>query len=153
VAATVVPAPSKRSIPAIAAGYAVAGATVLWLGFWVSGREPRVAAMPEARALVLYEPAGGTLVERPVDLLFRTSAPLRLERQGWVAGDLHVHAMIDGVAHMPGAADIQELGPGRFRYRLSGVGAGTRTVQLVWAGRDHVESGAGASAPVTFQVR
>lgn len=146
------PAPQRRLV-AIAAGYALAGAFVLWLGFWVAGRESR-PAVPSAHALVIYDPAPGAVVERPVTLLFETRAPLSLEPAGWVAGRLHLHASVDGVEIMPGPNDIRPLGAGRFRWQLPAtVAAGTRQIQLYWAGPDHRPLVDGASAPVRIEVR
>lgn len=145
-------APDRR-ILRIAVGYAIAGAVVLGLGFWVAGRDPISPGAPEVWSLVIYNPESGAVVDHPLTLMIETRAPLELGAQGWVAGRLHPHVLVNGVELMPAAADIEALGDGRYRWRLPTVSRGTHQVQVVWSGPDHAQIPEGASAPITVEVR
>src|SRR5690606_29759157 len=82
-------------------------------------------------------PASGDTVTNPVTLRFRTPADLAFDSaMGWMAGDLHLHAMVGTLEIMPAAADIEGSGS-TFTWRLPALDAGTHRIYLTWAGRHH----------------
>jgi hypothetical protein len=140
--------PASRT-PAII-GFLIAGAAILGLGFLAGLRRdagPPDNGIPELRILA---PAHGDSVTNPVTVRFATPADLRLGRGGWAAGDLHLHAMADGVEIMPAAADVTAR-DGDFEWRLPALPAGYRRIYLTWAGRDH-RNIAGPADTVTIHV-
>ncbi|HSJ07247.1 MAG TPA: hypothetical protein VK936_11110 [Longimicrobiales bacterium] len=140
--------PASRT-PAII-GFLVAGAAILGLGFLAGLRRdagPPADGIPELRIL---DPGHGDSVTNPVTVRFATSADLRLGRAGWAAGDLHLHAMADGVEIMPAAADVT-VGDGDFAWQLPALPAGDRRLYLTWAGRDH-RNIAGPTDTVTIHI-
>src|SRR5688572_4879155 len=106
------------------AGFLVAGAVILGLGFCLGGNgDGGTGAIAPLRIL---SPADGDTLANPVLLSFSTPAPLRLEPSaGWTANDMHLHAMADSVEIMPAAADIAPQGDSTFRWRLPRLDAGT----------------------------
>lgn len=133
-----VPLPHRQQpsrTPAIV-GFLLGGAVILTLGFIgnsFQGRDPDDGAIP---ALRIAAPAPGDTLDNPVALRFTTPAPLRLERNGWVAGDMHLHAMADHREIMPGPNDIAEDGDA-FVWRLPPLAPGEHRIYLTWAGRNH----------------
>lgn len=126
--------PPSRT-PAIV-GFLIGGAVILALGFIGTAFDDDAGtdAVPELRVL---GPASGDTVDNPVVLRFTTPADLRLERTGWGAGDLHLHAMADHREIMPGPHDIT-VEDGAFAWRLPELQPGAHRVYLTWAGRNHV---------------
>lgn len=118
-------------------GFLAAGALILALGFTLGGRS--AGGAPDALApLRILTPATGDSLHNPVTITFVTRAPLRLDSAlGWVAGELHLHAMADGVEIMPAAADIAPAADAGFRWQLPDLPTGTRRIHLTWAGRHH----------------
>ncbi|HSJ10912.1 MAG TPA: hypothetical protein VK928_13395 [Longimicrobiales bacterium] len=116
-------------------GFLIAGAVILGLGFFGD----RFARNDDATlpALAIAAPADGDSLANPVTLSFTSAAPLELHTgMGWMAGELHLHAMVDGAEIMPAAADIRPVGTG-YEWRLPNLDAGERTLYLTWAGRHH----------------
>ncbi|HEX6134373.1 MAG TPA: hypothetical protein VFZ24_10420 [Longimicrobiales bacterium] len=116
-------------------GFLAAGAVLLGASF-LAGR----AGDTESRgvpALELVRPTSDDTLVNPLVLEFRTPASLRLDADaGWSAGDLHLHAIVDGREIMPAAADITPRGAS-FLWRLPRLEPGTRRIHLTWAGRHH----------------
>ncbi len=130
----------------------IAGVILLGIGLWTGGND-HPAAPAAAAALTIVEPAESATVVAPLDITFATTAPLRLTPMGWQAGQLHLHAIVDGAEMMPGALDVRAAGDGRYRWRLKGVGTGPHDIRLVWARPDHHAIPEGASADVPFTVK
>ena len=128
-------------LPAII-GISLAGALILVLGFWVSGRPPADDGQPEVR---LLSPGSDTTTDGAVLLQFQTTRSLALQPTGWGAGRYHLHAMVNGVERMPAAADIQALHDGGYQWLLSDL-PDSAQVQLVWALPSHQRLTDGASA-------
>ncbi len=127
---------------------------LLAIGLWTGNHEQGPAPAPTAPAqITIVDPTDSAQVSAPLEITFTTTAPLRLTPMGWQAGQLHLHAVIDGAEIMPGALDIRALGDARFRWRLKDVAAGTHDVRLVWARPDHRAIPEGASGDVTVEVK
>ena len=125
-------APSRT--PAII-GFLIAGALILGLGFF--GNRIGTGGDDALPALRIAAPVDGDSVANPVIIRFTTPADLELhEGMGWMAGELHLHAMVDGAEIMPAAADIRPSADG-WEWRLAPLEAGPRTLHLTWAGRHH----------------
>ncbi|MGH7481074.1 MAG: hypothetical protein ACRELV_02890 [Longimicrobiales bacterium] len=133
----------------------VGGAVILGLGYWAGKRQAgdaRFGPQPPAALTMIRPAAGDTLPAGPTMLRFATSAPLELTPRGWMAGSYHLHAYVDGVEHMPGAADIRALDDGRFVWTLS-LESGLRRLRLAWASGTHRALGTGSTAAITVHVR
>ena len=132
-------------------GILLAGLAVLTIGMWVGGRDSGGDdALPQ---LELVAPADGDTIDAPFAVTFGTDARLVKAPEGWRAGRLHLHARIDGVEHMPAAADVEVLGDGRFIWRIPGIGAGMHEVKLLWSDPEHRPLEDGASDSVEFLIR
>jgi len=132
----------------------VAGGVLLGIGLWTGGNDRATPGAPAPPAqLTIVEPADSAQVTAPLEITFTTTAPLHITPMGWQAGQLHLHAIIDGSEIMPGALDIRALGQGQFSWRLKTVGAGTHDVRLVWARPDHRAIPEGASQDVAVVVK
>jgi hypothetical protein len=143
------PTPASRT-PAII-GFLFGGAVILMLGFMGSMWRGESESDRAAPALELLAPTTSDTVENPVVIRFRTPADLRLERRGWVAGDLHVHAMVDDREIMPAAADITAEA-GAYAWRLPPLEPGTYRIHLTWAARDHANL-AGPADTIRIHIR
>lgn len=122
-------------------------AALVAFGVWLWVAEPG-GSKGDARPLTVLRPADGATVPDSVELIFQTDAPLRNSPMGWMAGSLHLHAVIDGREIMPAAADIREIGTGRYRWTLPPLGEGDHVLRLYWAGLDHRAVPEGASNAV-----
>ena len=131
-------------------GILLAGLAVLTIGMWVGGRDSGEDALPK---LELIAPADGDTIDAPFAVTFGTNARLVKAPEGWRAGRLHLHARIDGVEHMPAAADVEVLGDGRFIWRIPGIDAGVHEVKLLWSDPEHrpLEDGSSETARVVLR--
>ncbi|HUH13172.1 MAG TPA: hypothetical protein VMK65_08685 [Longimicrobiales bacterium] len=107
----------------------------------------------DAQEIVLLRPAEGTEVGGPVELIFETPAPLTLGPRGWMAGEAHLHASVDGRELMPAAADIESVGAQRFRWVIPALAPGERTLRLYWSDMSHRPLDEGASREVRVRAR
>jgi hypothetical protein len=116
-------------------GFLIAGAAIIGASFFVSTRDP--SSGDDVPPIAILGPADGDTLAEPVTLLFRTPARLELHPgMGWMAGDLHLHAMVGGRELMPAAADIAPS-DSSWTWRLPVLGAGSHRLYLTWAGRHH----------------
>lgn len=118
------------------------------LGFGASDEGVR-AAPP---AVTLLAPADGAVVPDPVPLVFRTTADLSPQPGGWGAGDLHLHAEVDGREVMPGGGDIVRLEGERYKWSLALGASGSYAIRLLWAGPDHRPMPATASPSLRVRI-
>jgi hypothetical protein len=114
------------------AGFLLAGAAILVIGFFLDNRAG-TGALPPLRIL---EPATGAVLANPITVRFATPAELRLTSAGWAAGPLHLHLMLDGREVMPAASDIAASDSG-FAWRLPPLPPGDHDLYLAWAARHH----------------
>jgi len=138
--------------PAIV-GILLAGAVILVVGLWLGrngiGGDPGRAVPP----LTLVSPAPGDVIAPDARIVFESPRLVKAP-EGWRSGRLHLHAVLDGVELMPGAADIEPLRQhGRFAWRLPPLGAGAHEILLRWSGPDHRPLEEGATPVVRFEVR
>ena len=126
--------PTRSRAPLIL-GFLLAGGLLLGLGLFADRvRRAPDRGLPE---LTLLTPAAeDTLAAGPLELRFRSGAPLELGSMGWVADDLHPHVLLDGVEYMAGPADIMADGDA-YRWSLPALEPGTHTLLLAWAGSHH----------------
>jgi hypothetical protein len=124
---------------------------VVLFGDWTAtdGASPPLESVPtlQLQAAVPLDGARGLV------LRFRSERPLRLTRDGWGVGPLHVHVSVDGIEYMPATRDIQEVSPGEYEWTLPGVGAGSAEVRLFWSDESHRPMEEGASNVLTLPIR
>lgn len=126
-------APSRT--PAIV-GFLIAGAAILGASFLASTRDR--SDVDDVPPITMIAPAPGDTVAGPLTLEFRTPAALELHGgMGWMAGDLHLHAMVNDSEYMPAAADVAAAGDSTWTWRLSALEPGDYRIYLTWAGRHH----------------
>ena len=131
----------------------VVGAILLVVGLWTGGGGRARSAVTRPDSLTILAPSDSATVAAPLTITFATSATLRLGPMGWQAGSYHLHALVDGSDLMPGAVDVQALGGGQYRWTLKSLAAGTHTIRLVWARRDHRSIPEGASQEIFVAVQ
>jgi hypothetical protein len=126
-----------RRTPAII-GFLVAGAVILGASFFVTSIGTIGGdSYDDVPRISITAPASGDTVTNPVTLLFDTPGDLAFDpAMGWMAGDLHLHAMLGSVELMPAAADIAVAGAA-WTWRLPRLDTGTHRLYLTWAGRHH----------------
>lgn len=141
----------ETSRTAAIVGFLLAGGIILALGFLRGGPDDEPTGAPPA--LHILSPADGDSVPAPLQLTFMTDAPLHLDpMMGWVADEMHLHAMVSGTEVMPAAADIRPAGDARqWVWHLPAVTPGEHTIFLTWAGRHHGNL-AGATDTVRIRV-
>lgn len=116
-------------------GFLIVGGAILGASFLVSTRADD--AFDDVPPLTILAPEPGDTTPNPVTVVFRTTDALRLDPAlGWIAGDLHLHAMAGDREIMPAAADIA-ADDSTFTWRLPPLQPGTHRVYLTWAGRHH----------------
>lgn len=115
-------------------GFLLAGTTILALGWFVDDRQEE--QQPGPATFEILAPATGDTLENPVAVRFRTEAPLNLGRQGWAAGPLHPHAVVDGAELMAGPNDIFADGVS-YVWLLPRLRPGNHALLLTWAGIRH----------------
>ena len=126
--------PRPDRTPAII-GFLVVGAIILGASFFVSTRTDD--AFDDVPPIAIAAPSSGDSVANPVTLTFRTTDELAFDSaMGWMAGDLHLHAMVGPLEIMPAAADIADA-DSVYTWRLPTLGTGTHRLYLTWAGRHH----------------
>jgi hypothetical protein len=112
-------------------------------------RQQQAAAAPVLRVL---QPRPGVSVDSPLVIQFTTTAPLALHPTGWGAGNLHLHALVNGVEYMPAAAEITRR-DSLYHWTLPAVARGRLELFLGWADQRHRALQAGASDTVTAMLR
>lgn len=128
-------APPQRT-PAII-GFLAVGAVILGVSFFVSRREAGSDAYDDVPPLSIIAPSSGDTVTNPLTIVFRTPGDLAFDAgMGWMAGDLHLHALVGAQEIMPAASDIA-VHDSVFTWRLPALGRGTHRLHLTWAGRHH----------------
>jgi hypothetical protein len=127
------------------------GLTILFLIGLAYLADRRRIAEPVIQSIDLLEPASGAAVDSPLVVRFATTAPLALSDRGWGTRQLHLHARVDGVEHMPAPADIIRE-DSVFVWTLPVVRKGPHTLRIGWANLAHRELSTGA-AEVDFTLR
>ncbi len=126
-----------RSRKAAIIGFLIAGAALLGLSMFAqSHRTAATVDVPRRDVVDVVLAPDGSVVLR-----FRTPAPLALTSMGWVAGNLHLHALVDSVTRMAGAADLAHVAADTFQWTLPPLDAGAHEVSLFWADMDHRDIG------------
>ena len=116
-------------------GFLVAGAVILGASFFVTALDGD--AYDDVPPISIAAPASGDTVTNPVMLAFDTEGELEFDpAMGWVASDLHLHAMVGSLELMPAAADIVAT-DSAWTWRLPRLEPGTHRLYLTWAGRHH----------------
>lgn len=129
----------------------LAGALLIALALLANRlRRDPAGALPSLQ--VLSPSAGDTVAAGAVVVHFRTGVPIRLGAQGWSAGDLHPHALLDGRELMAAAEDIRPTA-GAYRWTLPAVAPGPHTLLLTWAGPGHVTLGDTTGRTLRFHAR
>jgi hypothetical protein len=125
----------------------IAGAVLMGLSFFAQAERnaPAITAPPRR---ILTDSAA---TANPVRLRFVTPASLELTQMGWMAGDLHLHAGIDGLEIMAGVEDLAHVAADTFVWRLPDPSVGDHVVKLYWADLSHRPVGDSVSS--TIRVR
>ena len=84
---------------------------------------------------------------------FTSAQPIELRASGWGTGRLHLHAWVDGVEHMPAAADIRALDGNTYVWTLSNIQPSMTRLRLYLAWSDAAHRPLPASATDTITLR
>lgn len=137
---------SSRKFTAVLIGVGFTALSLAGLGYLAAMRKDLEAT----RAPQLQ--IRGAMPDSPLVLQFQSDGPLALQPTGWGHGDLHIHAWVDHVQHMPAAADITRADSG-YLWVLPAVARGSHRVQLGWADQAHRPLSRGASDTVSIVLR
>jgi hypothetical protein len=142
--------PAAKKIVPVLIGIALTIILLIFLAYISSQRRQHVVlAVPD---LQIVSPLSSAAIDSPLTMRFRSTEPLELRDDGWGVRNLHLHARINDVEHMPAAADIQSE-DSLYVWILPAVRAGRVTIQLGWADQAHRELSRGASAVAHVTIR
>ena len=128
-------------------GFLLGGAALIGVSLFANrmrGIEPPPAP---AREIITRD----TTVSNPVELFFRSAAPLELTHTGWMADDMHLHVIVDSVDIMAGAQDIRHVGEDTFAWKLPAVPPGMHEIRLFWSDARHAPYGDTTRASLTVR--
>ena len=126
-------------------GFLIGGAILVGVSMFASGTRGSEDVTVPARDIITRD----TAVANPVRLVFRTDPPLALTPMGWMAGDMHLHVLVDSVPLMAGAQDIEALPGGGFAWTLPPIAPGTHNIRLFWSDERHAPLGDTTTASLT----
>src|SRR5690606_29054935 len=95
------------------------------------------AALGPPVGLEIMAPVDGAEVNRPLEIVFRTEAPISVQPGGWGTGGYHLHADLSGIEVMPGPQDIRQREDGAYTWVVSGASPGELSVRLLWSDAAH----------------
>jgi hypothetical protein len=133
---------AKRLLPVLI-GIFLTVIMLALLGYLSNKRRAAAAAAPPV--LHILSPVPHSVIDSPLIIHFRTRTTLQLRPAGWGIGNLHLHARVNSVEHMPAVTDIQPTDSG-YLWTLPLVRRGPLTIQLGWADPVHRELKAGTSS-------
>ena len=102
--------------------------------------------------LTIVTPAPGMQIDSPLVIRFTSASPIVLHPSGWGAGNLHLHARINGVEFMPAAQDIRQEAEA-YLWTIPSQQAGPVAIRLGWADQAHRELSSGATDTVSAILR
>jgi hypothetical protein len=143
--------PQRRSIAPVVTGIFFTVALLAFIGYAASKR--RAAEADTVPQITVLTPSSGAVVDSPLVVRFVTSHPISLQSGGWGYGRFHLHAWIDGVAHMPAAADIQPAGDSLYEWTFTSYTPTGGQLSLGWADQAHREWPSGSSAPIQIRIK
>jgi len=116
-------------------------------------RDTGEALVAPPPAIDIGGPSPGDLIESPLEIRFRTGAPIGALRGGWGVGEFHLHAELGGMEIMPGPSDLRRLPDGSYLWTIGRLAAGEHTFRLFWSDAAHRPLDASATPAVTVRVR
>jgi hypothetical protein len=140
----------KRSFAPVVLGIGLTCAFLLLIGYAASKRramEP--VALPQ---LKIVAPAAGDVVDSPLVVRFTSPHALALQPSGWGYEGFHLHAWINGVQHMPAAADIRQVDGETYDWVLASVRNGGATISLGWADQAHRDRRQSSSDTISISI-
>jgi hypothetical protein len=144
-----------RSLPDRLLGFLGAGMMILALVVLIRGGEEDGGARPLAAppAVRLVAPAAGVTLTGALEVVFDLDEELQRMPSGWGVEGHHLHLQLDGLELMPGAADIEALEGGSYRWRVGRLEPGVHRLRLFWSDARHapVEGGGSESIEVRAQ--
>lgn len=138
----------RRSFAPVLFGITLTAGLLLLIGYVASKR--RTADAAGAPQLTITRPFKSDVVDSPLIVRFTSARHITLQPGGWGYERLHVHAQVNGVQHMPAAADIRPLNRVTFDWTLPAVRKGSVQLSLGWADRNHRELSHGGSDTIFF---
>ena len=139
----------KRIAPVL---IGIAITIVFMVGLAYLARSRRAAGSATPPQLQLIMPRGNAVVDSPLVIRFVSTEPLALQPGGWGARNLHIHARINDIEHMPAAGDIAVADSG-YLWTLASAAKGQAVLEIGWADHAHRELAAGKSDVVTVTIR
>lgn len=143
--------PESRPSPIVpvAIGIVLTAALLIGLGYLASQRRNAPSGPP---SLTLLAPAHGQVVDSPLVLRFASTLPITATPNGWLAGQWHLHARVNGIEYMPAAADIS-AGDTAYAWVLNAVPRGSVSIQMGWADLRHREAVSSRTAEIHVIVQ
>jgi hypothetical protein len=105
-----------------------------------------------APQLDILAPSANATVDSPLVIRFTSERDIRLGHNGWAAGNYHLHAHVNGVEHMPAAADLEQSGD-QYAWTITAVPPGLIEIRLGWADMRHRAVVSGATDTVRATLR
>ena len=142
-----------RSVPDRLLGAAGVGMVLLAIVLLLRGGAEEGAPLAGPPSVALLAPAAGAVLDGPLALEFTIQQELQRQPAGWGVGGYHLHLQLDGLELMPGAADVQPIGSGTYRWTVGALETGPHRLQLYWSDARHVRVEGGESEVVEVEVR
>ena len=142
-----------RSVPDRLLGAIGAGMVLLAIVLLLRGGADEGAPLAGPPSVALLTPAAGAVVEGPLALEFTIQQELQRQPAGWGVGGYHLHLQLDGLELMPGAADVQAIRSGTYRWTVGLLEPGPHRLQLYWSDARHQRVEGGESEVVEVEAR
>jgi hypothetical protein len=138
----------SQSNRGVIVAFLIGGAALLGVSLFAYVVRQRVPERAPAIRFIRQADGAGM---RDSEIWFVTDAQLHSTSQGWMAGDLHPHALIDNTMIMPMQNDIRAVGGDTFALHPGRLMNGSHTIRLFWADGAHVATGDTAVTVVNIE--
>lgn len=144
-----VSSPTKTILPVII-GLSITAVLLAFLAYAAKHRTNELNSIPH---LTLLYPVANAVLDTPIVVRFTSTEPISLAPTGWGHKQLHLHAWLGSMQLMPAAADIKEVAPSTYEWKLNAQRGADQLLYLAWADASHHPIPEGASQRITISIR
>ena len=141
----------RRNVVPVVIGLALTSLFLLLLAYLANAR--RNAERFAVPAITILAPTDGAAVDSPLVVRFSSSQPIELRASGWGYRTFHLHALVNGIQHMPAATDLVAEDSAHYRWTLQAVSRGAAELYIAWADQAHRPLAKGGSDTLQVTIR